>query len=48
MYSGVGFLVNGSITCGVLSPDLITRVGPDKYHDASSQAFVKPPLVPGG
>lgn len=32
MFGGVGFLLHGNMACGVLSNDLIVRVGPQNYE----------------
>jgi TfoX/Sxy family transcriptional regulator of competence genes len=48
MFGGVGFLINGNMSCGVLGNDLIVRVGPDRNVSALSQAFARPFLAPGG
>jgi len=48
MFGGVGFIINGNMSCGVLGNDLIVRVGPDHNTYALSQAFVRPFLAPGG
>jgi len=48
MFGGVGFLIHGNMSCGVLGNDLIVRVGPDHNASALSQAFTRPFLAPGG
>jgi len=48
MFGGVGFILNGNMSCGVLGNDLIVRVGADHNASALSQAFVRPFLAPGG
>lgn len=42
MFGGVGFLVNGNMACGVHGNDMIVRLEPDRYQDASKLANVKP------
>ena len=34
MFGGIGFLVNGNMSCVFLNDDLIIRIGPDGYDDA--------------
>ena len=34
MFGGVCFTLNGNMACGVVSADLMVRVGPDRYADA--------------
>jgi hypothetical protein len=41
MFGGVGFLINGNMACGVHGPDLILRVGPDRYDQIISQPHVR-------
>ena len=38
MFGGICFMVGGGMCCGVLGPDLIVRVGADRY----STALAKP------
>lgn len=41
MFGGVCFTLKGNMVCGVVSTDLMVRVGPDKYHDALKQPHVR-------
>ncbi len=41
MFGGVCFTLNGNMVCGVVSTDLMVRVGPDKYADALRQPHVR-------
>lgn len=41
MFGGVCFTLNGNMACGVVSTDLMVRVGPDKYADALKQPHVR-------
>jgi TfoX/Sxy family transcriptional regulator of competence genes len=37
MFGGVGFILNGNMTCGVHKDFLIVRVGPQRYQAALDQ-----------
>ncbi|MFH1086240.1 MAG: TfoX/Sxy family protein [Chloroflexota bacterium] len=37
MFGGIGFLINGNMTCGVHGAGLIVRVGAEAYADALAQ-----------
>jgi len=41
MFGGVCFMLNGNMACGVVSTDLMVRVGPEKYDDALKQPHVR-------
>lgn len=41
MFGGVCFTLNGNMACGVVSTDLMVRVGPDRYVDALRQPHVR-------
>lgn len=41
MFGGVCFTLNGNMACGVVSTDLMVRVGPDKYDAALKQPHVR-------
>lgn len=41
MFGGIGFMIAGSMTCGVIDDSLIIRVGPDGYEQALGQEGVK-------
>ena len=32
MFGGIAFMVQGNMACGVMSDELIVRVGPEKYR----------------
>lgn len=34
MFGGIGFMLNGNMSCGVIGAGLIVRVGPDAYDQA--------------
>jgi hypothetical protein len=42
MFSGVGFLLNGNLACGVNKDDLIVRVDPEKHSVLLKKAHVRP------
>ena len=42
MFGGVGFMVNGNMTCGVHKNDLIVRVGAEQYHAALQRLHTRP------
>ena len=37
MFGGIGFLLRGNMACGVIGPDLIVRVGPERHAVALAQ-----------
>lgn len=41
MFGGVCFMLGGNMACGVVSTDLMVRVGADKYDDALKQPHVR-------
>lgn len=41
MFGGVCFTLNGNMACGVVSTDLMIRIGPDKYDDALKRRHVR-------
>jgi TfoX/Sxy family transcriptional regulator of competence genes len=41
MFGGVCFTLKGNMACGVVSTDLMVRVGPDKYDDALKRPHVR-------
>ena len=41
MFGGVCFTLNGNMTCGAVSTDLMVRVGPDRYKDALKHSHVR-------
>ena len=42
MYSGIAFMVQGNLCCGVLEDNLVVRVGPDTYDDALREPHARP------
>ena len=39
MFGGIAFMVNGHMSCGVVSDTLMVRVGPDQYEEALKRPF---------
>ena len=42
MFGGVTFMVSGNMACGIVSNELMVRVGPDNYEDALSRPHARP------
>jgi TfoX/Sxy family transcriptional regulator of competence genes len=42
MFGGIGFLLNGNMTCGVNKDDLIVRVDPEKHTTLLKKLHVRP------
>ena len=42
MFGGVGFILNGNMTCGVIKDDLIVRVGAEQYEAALGHPHSRP------
>ena len=42
MFGGVGFLLNGNLTCGVNKDNLIVRVDPEKHSALLKKTHVRP------
>jgi hypothetical protein len=42
MFGGVGFMLLGNMACGVNGPDLIVRVGPERYEPALAEPHSRP------
>lgn len=42
MYSGIAFMVQGNLCCGVLEDNLVVRVAPDTYDDALREPHTRP------
>ena len=42
MFGGIGFMLQGSMACGVNKDNLIVRVGPEQYEEALAQPYAKP------
>jgi hypothetical protein len=42
MFGGVGYMLRGNMACGVHGPDLIVRVGPERYQDALARPHARP------
>lgn len=41
MFGGLAFLQDGKMVCGILGPDLMVRVGPDRYEAALARDHVR-------
>ena len=41
-FGGLSFLLNGNMGCGVLTDELVVRVGPDAYEDCVTQPHARP------
>lgn len=41
MFGGIGFMIEGNIACGVLSDELIVRVGTDRYEESLEKEHTK-------
>jgi TfoX/Sxy family transcriptional regulator of competence genes len=41
MFGGLAFLLRGNMCCGVVTGDLMVRVGPDAYEDALAQRHAR-------
>lgn len=39
MFGGMAVMVNGNMSCGVVSDTLMVRVGPDQYESALKRPF---------
>ena len=39
MFGGIAFMVDGHMSCGVVSDTLMVRVGPDQYEEALKRPF---------
>ena len=42
MFSGLTFMVNGKMCCGLTSTDLMVRVGPEAYEKALARKHARP------
>jgi len=42
MFGGLAFMVNGHMCCGIVSEDLVVRVGADAYSAALSRPHARP------
>ena len=42
MFSGICFMVNGNMVCGVERNNLVIRVGPDNYEEALKEPHARP------
>ena len=42
MFGGVAFMVSGNMACGIVSNELMVRVGPDNCEDALSRPHARP------
>ena len=41
MFGGIAFMLHGNMCCGVVTGDLMVRVGPDAYEDALAQRHAR-------
>jgi len=41
LFGRIGFLLHGSMACGVIEEDLIVRVGPERYQEALDETGVR-------
>jgi TfoX/Sxy family transcriptional regulator of competence genes len=42
MFGGLGFMVQGTLACGVHKDKLIVRVGPEKHQEALARPYARP------
>jgi TfoX/Sxy family transcriptional regulator of competence genes len=42
MFGGLSFMLAGNMCCGVVSDDLVVRVGPDRYETALTRPHARP------
>jgi TfoX/Sxy family transcriptional regulator of competence genes len=42
MFGGLAFMLRGKMCCGVLTDDLVARIGPDDYEKALKELYVRP------
>ena len=42
MFGGLGFMLNGNMCCGIVSDDLMVRVGAENHQDALAQPHARP------
>lgn len=42
MFGGVAFFLDGNMACGVTGPDLMVRVGKDRYQACLQEPYAKP------
>ncbi|MBN1642234.1 MAG: TfoX/Sxy family protein [Anaerolineae bacterium] len=42
MFGGIGYMVEGSMACGVIADTLIVRVGRAAYEDALAAPYTRP------
>ena len=47
MFSGIGYLINGNMACGVNKDKLIVRVGPAGYGNAVIRPHTRPSYMTG-
>ena len=40
-FGGVAFLVNGNVACGVITNDMLVRVGPEKHEQSIANKHAK-------
>ena len=42
MFGGIAFMLRGNMSCGVVSGDLMVRVGPERYEEALARPHARP------
>ena len=42
MFGGLGFMLNGNMCCGVVSDDLMVRVGAESHDNALTLPYARP------
>lgn len=42
MFGGLAFMLRGKMCCGVLSDDLVARIGADDYEKPLKEPYVRP------
>ena len=42
MFGGLSFMLNGNMCCGIVSDDLMVRVGADNHQEALAQPHARP------
>ncbi len=42
MFGGVAFMLNGNMACGIISDEIMVRVGPHSHEDALSRPHARP------
>ncbi len=42
MFGGIAFMLRGNMCCGIVSDDLMVRVGPERHEEALAQPHARP------